>query len=1303
MDNNLCDQSDCYDFLFDEHNHHCEYEIDEEDIEQSQAIIDYSVLVLDQNTLQRELTNTMLISAKDKPHILSKRIANFVSLYNYLESFNHQQPKTFSHPIKPFISLRRLIDDSSDKPVAEVLYDLDNFESQDHNAFVNLFSSHRPGTMFKSFVSTGKENFTSDDDYDTIISFSLHQRHLTQSFRVNKTDNLHALGLAHIPTDNSDISVTFILDNYFEMIDQLHINDQVMIVPHRPMIIDKAQLASIVKKDEKYITLQLGTNDNIVLDITSKKSIITAPFTLTHTDGTGFSKYMYFKQPCLVYISDINLLPFLYPTLDEWLFVHPEITRDIFSINDIYTKFKGLEQTDVSFVNKFIYDNIKREVLAHHSRKPLKFVRRLYREKDFDTLLAIKDFPYKKTSIDSAYARMSYLSIGRRLYQQLLQCVQSDIENIQQEELAKKDVENELATVLAAVEAGIKHKKLQVFTSLEKAYNTPCNEGDQPACVWNEKNGTFIMLKVLTQDGVSMWSCDFPATLRYVSGIKNAFYFVETCRVGTVSHAAFLYNKSVNEAIDNINKQQTNNKLLKLALEQSKILLDHTYLKPIELNHVEAFKMLEGDPDYFDFEAMLENKEFGVNYTRLNNDSDDDDDPDINIEIQDSENDNDTTQLQSLVERFAKLIGISLVESQVVFITSHCNIATKYNTAVSTLKKAKVDMDTRLSQAASQLSFEKYQVLKANYNDKFNAKYESVMKPIHIKLLYHLTALLIIIIQSSLPNVIITPIQQLAKMFSIDGFPLDDKLDKGLIDYISNVLLQSEIQEFKFLHEPAYDLQKCKTLVHDNINNILNDAQNALLVEKLDVARTKYSEFKALLKKEKATLQEYAIWSTFRPYKNLNNVQIDANNIIGLTTKYINAIQHKTNNATALKLGIDKKPIAINSCCIQSLSSNYWSFYEHDADIQNYHNKLLRFGQAHDKVKLTAMIIKEPGFSPKLVLDTTYNVNKPLVEKSDINVLNTNESCIYSTIDTFVKHNALFHTSYLNDLLQRINTDDAWNELSEKAHNILLKLQSYNANSIITKYIEFLLSPTDDKLFVTILFNFIAYNLRSIFGKLASNYKLHTKWAKGREFSKDIKNSIYNAIQNSIPGDLLSKFANLSVDALQEKLRFVCLHGLQKVESFVNIINVVNNKRLSFLLTYILATVLENLYNIDENVEHNKNLTNYLVEMIIEKFIKKLNDAVAIREAAETFEKQREDGKQSIIKMMELMTKTERDMIDEMKKRGLVNLQELAKNKVVVNDNTKEQTDNQEGEAEQEIVNDIMNNQGENADDDFDD
>jgi hypothetical protein len=107
--------------------------------------------------------------------------------------------------------------------------------------------------------------------------------------------------------------------------------------------------------------------------------------------------------------------------------------------------------------------------------------------------------------------------------------------------------------------------------------------------------------------------------------------------------------------------------------------------------------------------------------------------------------------------------------------------------------------------------------------------------------------------------------------------------------------------------------------------------------------------------------------------------------------------------------------------------------------------------------------------------------------------------------------------------------------------------------------------------------------------------------------------------------------------------------------------------------------------------------------MIIEKFIKKLNDAVAIREAAETFEKQREDGKQSIIKMMELMTKTERDMIDEMKKRGLVNLQELAKNKVVVNDNTKEQTDNQEGEAEQEIVNDIMNNQGENADDDFDD
>lgn len=1275
----------------------CQYESESDDIEEINNVVDYSVFVLNNNNLQRELANILILDSSEKPNSLARRIDNLVSLYDSIE--NSQQTtnglNSVVRYIKPLVKITKFIDNETVKPVIRVLYDVDNYIQEDVDDFCTKFLTAPIGTAFTPFqTNSQKHQMVSSSNFDTLHMFNSHDKNEFQTIRINANDIVNIVGLVNLENATYDDPPTvYNVDEYISLVQSLQVGDSVFVKLHSHIINVKDGHGTVVAIDNNIISIRLANDETVSLD---KSKMFTSDFCITKNANT-FTKYNFFTKPSIVISSNITTLQSLLPTPSEWLYTHPNNALNIFSYHDVGKVFdnpdsiKNIERV----VRPYITKNLSVVKSRLRERPPLKLVRKIYKEKHWPRVLQLNGFPHNKSSLDTSFSRMLYLTHGKRLYRQCLECIIDDIDSEAHTgpDVINNVVDNNLESIVTQLETKIKNTKLQVFSSLDDTYNAPVL--DKHGCIWNKKTCMFAMLSPYHYKQLDMWTIDFESTRHFISSISSATYNKDTLTIGSTTMPKHILSHMSLESHIHGQQQKPQRRAVQHAMQKTNQIIDLTVVQPKELNYIDVHPTdLEGDQDFVDFERMIDNREFGVSLSTLPVDNEGDE-IFLDIQVEDFSSTNGTDSLLDLVHRLAALIGVTLSHEQLKYITSHANIHTDYNIATATFSRAVGDFHTKFQQTAQSLNQAQYKLAETKYKIRIEEKRNGVFGPIYKKLLFHISALFVIVIQSALPQVILAPMQNLIKLYGVEGYPLNDSSQKPLLDYIANLLVNTvhDIKEFMFIKNTSIDT--CKQTLRQNIADILSDVKNVALSEKLRQALSKYTIFKEALQKDQDTLKTYSVWTTFRPFNGM-----ESNNIRDETgAHYIGLVQDKAQKALPLKIGVDKTPLIMNSCCIQPLNdkSNYWTFFENDSTVHEQYKRLQEIELGKHEHPRT--IYLKASIKPKSINNNDIHV------KVSGHIIDT-PLHVYTkphNLKTFLESNIMFDDSYLHVIANDLDNNEAWSKLSEQAHKLVVNLgnkANSNTQNPISKFIEILLAPKDDdSLFVSTLTSYLCYDLRSTFGKLACNYKVHDRWAKGKIFRPEVKLSILNSQHKSIPGDLLEKFSIMSLQPLQERMQWICLHGLNQVSELQKLIPLVDNVKLSFLLTFVLGTILNSIYDVDDVSPH---MMTHVVYALVESFIIKYNNALLGKTSAELFEKQREDGKQSLIKMMEVLSKSERDMIDELKKRGLVNLKELAQNKLVTNNAIHDTQIEAIDEDEQEIIADIINYQGENGDGDDD-
>ena len=352
--------------------------------------------------------------------------------------------------------------------------------------------------------------------------------------------------------------------------------------------------------------------------------------------------------------------------------------------------------------------------------------------------------------------------------------------------------------------------------------------------------------------------------------------------------------------------------------------------------------------------------------------------------------------------------------------------------------------------------------------------------------------------------------------------------------------------------------------------------------------------------------------------------------------------------------------------------------------------------------------LKGTSAEPNIIDSLAIKHDKPIPLQHEQNgeqdkVKITKFSVMDMVLKNFLKKNPMFESDAVLKKLTELSTQpSSWNELSESCMDVIEKLHLKLDNCVeLSNLRRFLFnqdSSAASKMAISLI-EMLSNEFKTVSGRLANGFLY--KSLRDTKLSANEKAAIERAYKDMIPNDLLIQCNNHKGSLLHERLLQVCTRGLNDIKTLESIL--VNDEesgsRICFLVVYVFVNILHTLLNVqsDELMSLQKNVCKHFLGM----FFKKYQSASLIREAESAFEKQRETNKQQQLFLMKNTDKVERDLLLELKKRNLVNLQDL------VALNSEGAVDERgvfrgeeiivPGERDAEVISNIMHNQGEGS------
>lgn len=1331
---------DCDDYFFEDLK--CEFEQDEGEVVEDD-IVDYNVFVLNEQNLQRELANILLADASETPASWTRRINNLADMYMQLldTSSNEPQDEYMKQHFRPVVTVRKFIHDEDGKPKVEIRYPDDYVDKETIGAFIDRHNTLKSDKAFRPFAN----KFSPETENNRIIRSNVDGFHnfydpstqetYLENVRLLKGDNMYMVGLACVRpyTDISSMQI-FKLSSYKKLLDSLRVGLKINVVFHTnvPGLDDGEAVVERINNDIVTFFLK-DKNKRIQLNRSSVKEALSSPFCV-HQNDVVFAKKYFWQGSCIVLFDNIEEAKSVIPTLSEWMHCRRGMAAGIYNFNDVKRVFgEGEHMINVeTHVKDVIRANIADERRRLKTRTPAKLIRKIYKQKTWPRILQIKGFGDERTSIDTRYNRMMFLQKTKSMQSQILACTEEDLKELKDKISLDRKLEptrqsDSIKSKVEKISKQLQSKKsIKVFNHINEADSAPPTSPDDVAVVWSPKTREFIYLIGYQHGDVMSWFIDIQKAKNMLKDIDDSIEYDSLSRtVCLEDRAAVLLSKDIDTSVESILANKPNEAALLSDKRNSLKFLDTEYAKPVQITlNVDANDEIEGDEDYFDFDQMLNNVEHGVSMEVLpDGESDDDGLEELEENITEVINEDivhkDT--LYDIIRRLAVMLGVSLDADQLTFVYQHSKLNTSYLTTLNSLKTAEIELlgQLKAKAEASATDLAKFEKAKVAFKAQFMITHAKKMEPELEQLCYHLLGLMLIIVQARLPVIQITPFPEHTKRFGLEGFPFsvtDDNIGNTLSSYISHVAISNVggMKEFEFLRRMKAD--ECEAKIKSKIETILESTPK--LQDDITAAQERHVQFKKQHEAVMKQLGSYGIWDTFRPYFDVKNIQVNNESITEVSASYISLVQKAVEKVQPLKLGVNKTPLQRNSCCMEEHSANigFWNFFLERPEVKKFVDKfhVLLSGNERSNQKYGVLNLvyrqHEPAIlnSMKIAVKNAEHLGSAQVVASK---LITQQSLMSKALLNWFNSNPLYKDdTIINTTVQLPHDESSWSSLATHVFDILGEIVSLNEDHNVADQVEGVKAAlmsyniTSHTLPLTLV-RFLATDLKTLFGKLLHSYKLGKIVKNNGQFGTEVIKALHKAHIASVPGDLLTVFARYAVEDIQANLKTILQNGLNSLQAFEAVIKMKNSGiEVVFLMAFILATVLKQLSpSLDDDGEL-KSIKQNLVSSVISAFSSKYNNNVALLNASDIFEKQREESKQNVIAMMKKMKKGDRDLIKDLKERGLVNLQEMVESGGDISSAyivRREQDQNPapaEEERDSEIINDIANNQGENDD-----
>lgn len=1286
--------------------------------------IDYSIFVFSERNLQKELSKLMIVDSKEKPHITTKKLNNMVNMYIGLHNrnFKGEHPLQFmSEYFHPIVRIKKRIHSNhieDENAKMRNIFDTDNVQYETIPLFIR--KKKELAGYPAPFVPETENKSTIEKDLDSIYYWKLGELDKVESVRLLDTDTFCLIGLVN--TLSTDVAIPYTIgnvDSYFDALHTIAKGDNVRIIPHTDIIglIEEDAIVDAATDDK--IVAKGSSGTRVTMDISTIEATMRAPFCFGIPKYSNlFNKRAFFNGNYMALFANPDLLVHLQPSIDQWIYCHPEITTNIFNLHDAAAAFgpsiKAVEHT----AHSIIKSNMSRARRAHNARKPAKIITKLYRNKKWSPFLNLgKSFKHEKTSIDTAFSRMKWIDKHGAIQVQILRCIEEDIAKVPKSKDGggRTFVDDQTEVAVRKLLAFLDNADKRVYANLDEAYNNQNEQDGAFAYVWNHETLVFIVLK----RKAGSWMVDLDESTKQAKWIAGCEYDPLNFRLVVPNRIKYIHDSQVQKSLAGIEGSVPDIKAIEVNIMRNNQQYNSTYSIPDEITTVipEEFTMLDGDDDFVDIDAEYNNHEFGHFSTwvdDVNSDQGDDEDDEGPI----GANGNTIavgpkTGVYLFVEKIAHLCGILIDDSTINMLGQNTIALTDYDHVITTLKAFEV---RKLGEIAGKITdTAKLEAAKAKITVLMQPRYDELYR----KIAYHITALLCIFIQISLPQVVINAFPEHSKVFGLEGYPLNE-VKKGtntLVGYIAVLMTKtiSTIRELTFLGKMQH--QVCQEQLTMAIGGIL--AQSPFFVDKLNEANKAHQNFKAQHQQVLNIINSYPLWSTFRPYIETKENQVGSgkeytgNSVAEITSTYISLIQRIVEKTRVLKVGIDKKPMQINSCCIEAVSQqmSFWNYFLENDQVKELVQKLPSNNAKNSTYGI--MRLYDTQVAPLMFLDLQIIGKSKTKDLGDSYQLDINTErittarVISTTAKEFMHENKVFRDDpNIEALVNMPNDRSSWSKLSSVAFVTLQQVaqQSQELSSSIAAFQAILLGSKDQGLLAQTILAFLSYEMKTLFGKLGNDYKYSYSWSKNRKLIFEEKKNIEEAIKGIVPEELNEAFAISDFGTLQEAMNYACANGLNNISSFDACIKTNKNAtEVAYLLTYIMSKCLLVVYEWDEYEDHAVEVFTRVVKILFDQLISKHNTNISITRAAELYEQTREGGKQSIIAMMKAMSGEERSLIKDMKKRGLVNLLNMAKGNSVQNQNGDNRQTNIIGtgtEGDVEVISNLVRNQGENADND---
>jgi hypothetical protein len=875
-------------------------------------------------------------------------------------------------------------------------------------------------------------------------------------------------------------------------------------------------------------------------------------------------------------------------------------------------------------------------------------------------------YPFRDKSIDTPVIRYLYLKDNNKVLPSLLKILSLDYSNkppvVPQTENIKQYKKKDVISSL----------KGKVFESLDEAYqNLPRNPSDI-SFVFSPRTHQFYALNTVNFQGQLYWFISHQMTIDTAKDLKLS-YSEETHCLVDVDEVNNIYHKMLHDALPTSINTSSYSQFATFMQD-----VYHDQRAPKEFKYVIVNKKgFDGDGEFIDPDEELNNRDFGLNYEVVDNDSDDDLDHQ-QIEL----------NLDSIKEALKK------------------NVTEKVKQFVRLFKITKIQMQDIVDIAMTLLTSINMEEVATDLNKVANSKVteqqkETVRLKVYVKqtkkLRFQIIALLIMFVQSQLPKTILQDVidnNSLYLSYPYDSDSSNILLIKHFIDKVKNDA--KALEYLKEKEDGSTEINKYPERVRDVIAKFMESSilwQYKILDARVRMQTQKHRNDIT----NKQYLAKYGIWNNFKPYTS----NIARNDELGKLYQQV-ADKVSTNTGSRWK---------------QELLSENKSLWVYFGIVTTPIEPEIK-GCALIKTKpVKTDVIKQERF---IVKPKTLTIDQDVVSE---------QKTLANVIDHIRRHNMLF----ANDDILLVKNNIYESHISTLVSSFCKGFEHIEQVKILDNILN---SKIDSKISIEtlahILLTFYKSDLGGMISRLANKISLSDFKYIGtkRNIEKSERDSMDFYLSRRPDLEFVRFCKQTVIDDIQPIFQLLTENSFADIDLYFN--TLLDKFKLILLLMYHIIKVvgifvysyIHSVHDIgkyqDIKFDSLKKVHEYKnkdkkqhIDKFIELSFKLLNDRVNnYIDKTDLYEQQREQHKQGVIRQYVNMDVEKKIISKQLKRLGLLEYSPIKDEQVDdhVDDHVDEQMlDVANGQAnavhiderEQEIAQDIANNIGENAD--FDD